>query len=91
VTYGKQEELGAVRRSAELLGFKMSASKCKPVCAADDDLCCSYEFAFVASLTFDVYLAILYLAGIIRFSLTRRGLAKLREQSTAVFMIKTFQ
>jgi hypothetical protein len=91
VVYGRKAELGAVRRTAELLGAQMSASKCKPVCAADDDHCCSYEFALVASLTFDVYLAILYLAGIIRFSLTRRGLAKLREQSTAVFMIKTFQ
>jgi len=91
VEYRGDDSIDHARRVAELLGFKMSASKCKPVCAADDDRCCSYEFAFVASLTFDVYLAILYLVGIIRFSLTRRGLAKLREQSTAVFMIKTFQ
>lgn len=90
VVYGERTELGAVRRTAELLGFQMSASKCKPVCAADDPKCCSYEFAFISSLTFDVYLAILYLAGIIRFSLTRRGIAKLQKQGTEVFMIKTF-
>jgi hypothetical protein len=91
VVRGRRTKLGAMRRTAELLGFQMSASKCKPVCAADDDHCCSYEFAFISSLTFDVYLAVLYLAGIIRFSLTRRGLAKLQEQRTAVFMIKTFK